>query len=84
MLTDIKSDSVYAKQLQYFPDNIAPVNMTSFTPAVEIHPYLDSLSCMLIQSTRANSYSWNKTGSTGVSRVETQRRVSVMYVHLFK
>lgn len=68
MITDIKSDNVYAKQLQYFPDNIAPVNMTPFTPVVEIHPYQDSLSCMLIQSTRANSHSWNRTGSTESAR----------------
>lgn len=48
MQTDIKSDNMYARQLQYFPHNIAPVNMTPFTPAVEKHPYLDRVSCMLI------------------------------------
>lgn len=66
MLTDIKSDSVYIL------NNIAPVNMTPFKPAAEIHPYLDGLSRMLTQSTRANSDSRDKTESTRVSQVEIQ------------
>ena len=40
VLTDIKSDNVYVKQLQYFPDNIAAVNTALFTPADGIHLYL--------------------------------------------
>lgn len=47
MLTDVKSDNVYTKQLEYFPDNIAPVNITAFTPAVEMNQCLDSITCML-------------------------------------
>ena len=66
MLTDIKSDNVYAKQLQYFPDNIAPVNMTPFTPAVEMHPYLDSLSRMLMD---ARDQSWSQPSVNAMKSV---------------
>lgn len=42
MLTDIKTDNVYAKRLQYFPDNTAFITLTPFTATVEMQPYLDS------------------------------------------
>lgn len=76
MLTDIKSDKVYAKQLQYFPDNIAPVNMTPFTPAVEMHPYLDGLSCMLMHAME-KAGSPSQPGGNAVSSVYCNVRTFV-------
>lgn len=81
MQTDIKSDNMYAKQFQYFPDNIAPVNMTPFTPAAENAPV--SGRGILHDNTKGQDEQLQNGGSTrplpGSSQVGMWWRGLIMY-----